>query len=62
MKVPGVVAHAFNLSTWEAEAGRSLRVQGQPGLYRELQDNQGRGKTLSQMKRVNVMVNRVKGR
>ena len=39
-----VVAHAFNLSTWEAEAGRFLSfrpawstewVPGQPGLYRE---------------------------
>ena len=27
-----VVAHAFNLSTWKAETGKSLRVQGQPGL------------------------------
>ena len=26
------VAHAFNIRTWEAEIGRSLRVQGQPGL------------------------------
>ena len=39
-----VVAHAFNPSTWEAEAGRFLGlrpawstkwVSGQPGLYRE---------------------------
>jgi hypothetical protein len=30
------VAHAFNLSTWEAEAGGFLSLwPGQPGLYRE---------------------------
>jgi hypothetical protein len=40
MLLPGVVAHAFNLSTWEAEAGRFLS-QGQPGLQSELQDSQG---------------------
>jgi hypothetical protein len=39
-----VVAHAFNPSTWEAEAGRSLSLRpawsiewilGQPGLHRK---------------------------
>jgi hypothetical protein len=35
-----VVAHAFNLSTLKAEAGRSLRVQGQPDLQSEFQDIQ----------------------
>jgi hypothetical protein len=43
-KEPGVVAHTFNPSTWEAEAGGFLSsrpvwstkwVPGQPGLYRE---------------------------
>jgi hypothetical protein len=36
---PGMVAHTFNLSTWEAEAGR-FWVRGQPGLQSELQDSQ----------------------
>jgi hypothetical protein len=31
---PGVVAHAFNPSTWEAEAG-GFWVRGQPGLQSE---------------------------
>jgi hypothetical protein len=35
-----VVAHAFNPSTWEAEAG-DLRVRGQPGLQSEFQVSQG---------------------
>jgi hypothetical protein len=43
-KSPGVVAHAFNPSTWEAEAGGFLSsrpawstewVPGQPGLHRK---------------------------
>ena len=29
------LVHAFNFSTWEAKAGRSLWVLGQPGLHRE---------------------------
>jgi hypothetical protein len=33
-----VVAHAFNPSTWEAEAGGFL---GQPDLQSEFQDSQG---------------------
>jgi hypothetical protein len=36
----GVVAHTFNLSSWEAEAGGYLWVQGQPDLL-EFQANQG---------------------
>ena len=31
--------HAFNPRTWEAEAGGSLWVQGQPGLHSEFQDS-----------------------
>jgi hypothetical protein len=39
--MPGVGAHAFNPSTWEAEAGGFLSsVQGQPGLQSEFQDSQ----------------------
>jgi hypothetical protein len=34
-----IVVHAFNPSTHEAEAGKSVR--GQPGLVSELQDSQG---------------------
>lgn len=30
------VAHAFNLSPSDAEAGGSLRILGQPGLESEL--------------------------
>ena len=35
-----VVAHTFNPSSWEAEAGKSQWVQGQPGLQRKFQDSQ----------------------
>jgi hypothetical protein len=34
-----MVAQDFNPSTWEAEAGESLWVQGQLGLQSELQDS-----------------------
>lgn len=30
---PGVMTHAFKPKTQRAEAGTSLRVQGQPGLH-----------------------------
>ena len=35
-----MVAHAFNPSTQEAEAGGYLQVRGQPGLQSEFQDSQ----------------------
>lgn len=31
--VPGMVAHAFNASTWEVEAELSGSIQGQIQLY-----------------------------
>lgn len=37
----GLVAQAFNPSTWEAEAGRSLWVQDQPGLQNKFQVSRG---------------------
>lgn len=37
----GVVAYSFYSSTTEAEAGRSLGVQGQPCLHIKLQASQG---------------------
>lgn len=37
----GEVVCVFNLSIWKAEAGRSLKVQAQPGLYNEFLANQG---------------------
>jgi hypothetical protein len=36
-----VVAHNFTPNTWEAEAGRSLWVWGQPGQQSKFKDNQG---------------------
>lgn len=37
----GLVAHTFNPSTQEAEAGKSLQIPDQAGLQTELQDSQG---------------------
>jgi hypothetical protein len=35
-----VVGHAFDPSTWEAEASEDFWVLGQPGLQSEFQDSQ----------------------
>lgn len=35
-----MVVHALNPTTQEAETGGFLWVQGQPGLHKELQENQ----------------------
>ena len=43
-----LVAYTFNPSTWEAEACRSLLVQGQLGLQSKLQDRQNYTEILSQ--------------
>ena len=36
--MPGLVFQAFNPSTWEAEAGVCLWIQGQPVLQSKFQD------------------------
>jgi hypothetical protein len=43
--MPLISAHAFNPSTWETEANRSLQDQGQAGLQNEFQDSQDRAVT-----------------
>jgi hypothetical protein len=54
-----MVANAFNLSTWEAEAGRSLssrpawsteQVPGQPGLHKETMHQKTKTKTKTKLK------------
>jgi hypothetical protein len=52
-----MVVHAFNPSTWEAGAGGSLWVQGQPGLQRESQNNQGYTEKPSLEKPMNEWMN-----
>jgi hypothetical protein len=44
----GTVIHAFNPSTCEAEAGRSVSFRGQPGLHDGFQASQPRSEALSQ--------------
>jgi hypothetical protein len=55
-----VVVHAFNPSTWEAEAGEFLSsrpawsikwVPGQPGLYRETLSRKTKTKTKTKKKK-----------
>jgi hypothetical protein len=38
---PGLDVQAFNTSTWKAEAGRLLVIEGQPGLQSKFQVSQG---------------------
>jgi hypothetical protein len=60
-RVPAVVAHAFNPSTWEAEAGGFLSsrpawstewVPGQPGLHRETLSWKKKQKQNKQMEQI----------
>jgi hypothetical protein len=39
--LPGMVVYNFNPNTWKAEVGRSLQIQGQPGLPSQFHDSQG---------------------
>lgn len=48
-----MMTHHFSPSTQEAEASRSLQVQGQPGLHREFQDSQGYEEKLYLKKQTN---------
>ena len=48
--LPSMVAHAFNPSTWEADAGRFLSLRP-AWSTKEFQDSQGYTETLSQKKK-----------
>jgi uncharacterized membrane protein len=37
----GIVVHTFNVSSQDTKTGRSLRVQGQPGLYNKFLASEG---------------------
>lgn len=44
---PDIVAHVFNLSTWEIEACGALRTCGQPNLHKEFWTGRTTKETLS---------------
>ena len=49
-----MVAHTFNPSTWKAESGTSLWVQGQPGKQSEFQDSQDCYTETSRLEKPNI--------
>lgn len=50
-----MVAHTLKPSSWEANAGGSLSIQGQPSLLSELQNSQNHLETLPQKERKKKM-------
>lgn len=50
-----MVAHTLKPSSWEANAGGSLPIQGQPSLLSELQNSQNHLETLPQKERKKKM-------
>lgn len=53
--------HAFKSQHWEAEAGISLRVRGQPGLRGKLQTSQSYSQPLMQQQKEQVSPSHVIG-
>jgi hypothetical protein len=50
-----MVTHTFNPKAQEAEAGRSIWVQGQPGLQSDFGDGQGYTEKLSLRKKNHIL-------